>query len=82
MGQQSILHAVQNRHQRLNKSINSVNTIEEVVMEGSDFDSTFNSSGSKPMNETLTDLPLEETDKTNSSTDGYYITYATFTIIK
>lgn len=51
-------------------------------MEGSDFDSTFNSSGSKPMNETLTDLPLEEMDKTNSSTDGYYITYATFTIIK
>lgn len=81
MGQQSILHAVQNRHQRFNKSINSVNTIEEVVTEGSDFDSTFNSSGSKPMNETLTDLPLEEADQTNSSTDGYYTIYNTFTIM-
>lgn len=79
LGQQSILHAVQNRHhQKLNKSISSVNTIEEVTTEGSDFDSTLNSSGSKPMNETLIDLPLDEANQTNSSTDEQRETRAHF----
>lgn len=57
MGQQSILHAVKTprRLERNNLNLSS-NTIRESFSE-SDLD---DSGGSKPMNETLTDLSLDE----------------------
>lgn len=56
MGQQSILHAIRTSSQRLNKN-KGTNTIDE-----SSEISELNDSGGKPMNETLTDLPLDESD--------------------
>lgn len=56
MGQQSILHAIRISSQRLNKN-KGTNTIDE-----SSEISELNDSGGKPMNETLTDLPLDESD--------------------
>ncbi|XP_015593190.1 E3 ubiquitin-protein ligase parkin [Cephus cinctus] len=61
LGQQSILHVVRtqpgrNRTRKLNLP---QDTIEELASENSDV----NESGSKPMNETLTDLPLEEAEE-------------------
>ncbi|XP_076182663.1 E3 ubiquitin-protein ligase parkin isoform X1 [Ptiloglossa arizonensis] len=56
LGQQSILHAIRTPSQKLNKS-RDTSTIEE-----SSEISELNDSGSKPMNETLTDLPLDESD--------------------
>lgn len=56
MGQQSILHAIRTSSQRLNKN-RDTNTIDESLEI-----SELNDSGGKPMNETLTDLPLDESD--------------------
>lgn len=56
MGQQSILHAIRTSSQRLNKN-KGTNTIDESLEI-----SELNDSGGKPMNETLTDLPLDESD--------------------
>lgn len=56
MGQQSILHAIRTSSQRLNKN-RDTNTIDESLEI-----SELNESGGKPMNETLTDLPLDESD--------------------
>lgn len=56
MGQQSILHAIRTSSQRLNKK-KGTNTIDESLEI-----SELNDSGGKPMNETLTDLPLDESD--------------------
>ncbi|KAL0109447.1 hypothetical protein PUN28_014488 [Cardiocondyla obscurior] len=60
LGQQSILHAVQTPPRKiLNKRKDAtVNSIEESTSETS-----LNDSGSKPMNETLMDLPLDELNK-------------------
>lgn len=57
LGQQSVLHAIRSPHKILNKRRNTTDPIEESISEMSDF----NDSGSKPMNETLMDLPLDET---------------------
>lgn len=60
LGQQSVLHAVRTppkRKQHGGKN-NSPNVIEESMSEGSEYNS-----GSKPMNETLSDLPLEESEQ-------------------
>ncbi|XP_076752594.1 E3 ubiquitin-protein ligase parkin isoform X2 [Xylocopa sonorina] len=56
LGQQSILHAIRTSSQRFNKS-KDTSTIDESaeISELSD-------SGGKPMNETLTDLPFDESD--------------------
>jgi len=66
LGQQSILHAVRTPHKMLNKNKTTTNPIEESVSE------TFNlnDSGSKPMNETLMDLPLDESDQQNLLLEG------------
>lgn len=58
MGQQSILHAVRTP-QRLDRNNMPNDTIRESISE-SDLD---DSTGSKPMNETLTDLSLEESNE-------------------
>lgn len=64
LGQQSILHAVRMPpHKILNKRKNTASPIEESTSETS----TLNDSGSKPMNETLMDLPLDESDLQNLS---------------
>ena len=68
MGQQSILHAVRTPSQRLNKS-KDTDTIDESLEI-----SESNDSGGKPMNETLTDLPLDESEsQENSSMEGRII---------
>ncbi|XP_076680365.1 E3 ubiquitin-protein ligase parkin [Andrena cerasifolii] len=61
LGQQSILHAIRTPPQRLNRSKDE-STIEE-FSEASEL----NDSGGKPLNETLTDLPLDESDLQESS---------------
>ncbi|XP_076653750.1 E3 ubiquitin-protein ligase parkin [Halictus rubicundus] len=61
LGQQSILHAIKTPHQRLNRS-KDTSTIEE-----SSELSDLNDSGGKPMNETLTDLPLDDSDLQENS---------------
>lgn len=68
LGQQSILHAIRTPPQRLNKS-RDTSTIDE-----SSELSESNESGGKPMNETLTDLPFDESDtQENSSMEGRII---------
>lgn len=68
MGQQSILHAVRTPSQRLNTS-KDTDTIDESLEI-----SELNDSGGKPMNETLTDLPLDESEpQKNSSMEGRII---------
>jgi len=66
LGQQSILHAVRTPHKMLNKSKATTNPIEESVSETSNL----NDSGSKPMNETLMDLSLDESDQQNLFLEG------------
>ncbi|KMQ97815.1 e3 ubiquitin-protein ligase parkin-like protein [Lasius niger] len=66
LGQQSILHAVRTPHKMLNKRKNIANPIEESISDTSDLN---DSGGSKPMNETLMDLPLDESDP-NLSLEG------------
>lgn len=62
LGQQSILHAVRTPHKILNKKEDIASPIEESTSETTNL----NDSGSKPMNETLMDLPLdEESDQQN-----------------
>ncbi|XP_011703776.1 PREDICTED: E3 ubiquitin-protein ligase parkin isoform X3 [Wasmannia auropunctata] len=64
LGQQSILHAVRTPHKISNKKKVNASPIEESTVE------TFNlndSAGSKPMNETLVDLSLDESDQQNLS---------------
>ncbi|XP_033209468.1 E3 ubiquitin-protein ligase parkin isoform X2 [Belonocnema kinseyi] len=63
LGQQSILHAVRAHHQKMSK-LNTSSTIEESTSESSEL----NDSGSKPLNETLSDLPLDESGELESST--------------
>lgn len=58
MGQQSILHAVRTPKRLDRKNIPN-DTIRESISE-SDLD---DSTGSKPLNETLTDLSLEESNE-------------------
>lgn len=68
MGQQSILHAIRTPSQRLNKNKNT-----SIIDESLEI-SELNDSGGKPMNETLTDLPLDESDlQENSSMEGRII---------
>ena len=62
LGQQSILHAVRAPPQRNRRNNNSANTIEESESEVSEV----NDSGTKPMNETLTDLSLEELNESQT----------------
>ena len=57
------MHAVRAPHKRIQK-LNMSSTIEESTSESSEL----NSSGSKPLNETLTDLPLDESGEMDSST--------------
>ncbi|KZC07785.1 hypothetical protein WN55_09811 [Dufourea novaeangliae] len=65
LGQQSILHAIRTPPQRLNRS-KDTSTIEE-----SSELSVLSDSGGKPINETLTDLPLDESDlQENSSMEA------------
>ncbi|EFN79884.1 E3 ubiquitin-protein ligase parkin [Harpegnathos saltator] len=64
LGQQSTLHAVRNPHKKLKNQCAS-SSIEEYKSESSDL----NESGSKPMNETLTDLSLDSSDQHNLSTE-------------
>lgn len=59
LGQQSVLHAVKAPARRRKAGPSSTQTINE----SSEFDDT----GSKPMNETLTDLSLNEIDEHNIS---------------
>ncbi|XP_015513677.2 E3 ubiquitin-protein ligase parkin [Neodiprion lecontei] len=61
LGQQSILHAIKlpPGKNRLNRKKDTKNLIEESIDEGSEA----NESGSKPLNETLIDLPLEDSDR-------------------
>ncbi|EZA56485.1 E3 ubiquitin-protein ligase parkin [Ooceraea biroi] len=61
LGQQSILHAVRTPNRMPNKRQSTASLIEESTSETSDV----NDSGSKPMNETLMDLPLDESDQHN-----------------
>ncbi|XP_018393958.1 PREDICTED: E3 ubiquitin-protein ligase parkin [Cyphomyrmex costatus] len=63
LGQQSILHAVRTPNKMSTKRKTSVSLIEESTSETSNL----NGSGSKPMNETLMDLPLDESDQQNVS---------------
>lgn len=63
LGQQSILHAVRTP-QRLDRNNVSSSTIRESISE-SDLD---DSGGSKPMNETLTDLSLDESNEEDQKT--------------
>lgn len=65
LGQQSILHAVKMPHKIFNKKNNASNSIEETTET-----SNLNDSGSKPMNETLKDLPLDESDRQNLFLEG------------
>ncbi|XP_063974598.1 E3 ubiquitin-protein ligase parkin isoform X1 [Diachasmimorpha longicaudata] len=58
LGQQSILHAVKTPPRRLKSTLNK-QRISESLTESSEV----NESGSKPLNETLTDLPLDEGEK-------------------
>lgn len=68
LGQQSILHAIQTPHQRLNRS-KDTSTIDE-----SSETSEYNDSGGKPLNETLSDLPLDDSDlQENSPKEGRII---------
>lgn len=60
------MHAVRTPHKMLDKKKNTTNLIEESVSEASDLN---DSAGSKPMNETLMDLPLDESDQ-NLSLEG------------
>lgn len=62
LGQQSVLHAVRTHHKvkKLNKT-----TIEESISENSEY----NDSGSKPLNETLSDLPLDESSELESTSE-------------
>ncbi|XP_054004221.1 E3 ubiquitin-protein ligase parkin [Hylaeus anthracinus] len=62
LGQRSILHAVQIPSKKLNRS-KDTSTIEEFSES-----SELNDSGGKPMNETLTDLPFDESDLQEHST--------------
>lgn len=67
LGQQSILHAVRTPHKILNKKEDIASPIEESTSETTNL----NDSGSKPMNETLMDLPLdEESDQQNFMLKG------------
>lgn len=66
LGQQSILHAVQMPHKMLNNRNDIANPIEESASETANL----NDSGSKPMNETLMDLPLDESYQQNSAWEG------------
>lgn len=68
LGQQSTLHAVRTPNKILNKKKNT-SFIEESLSEIS----SLNDSGSKPMNETLTDLSLDESDQQNLSLEGINI---------
>lgn len=60
LGQQSILHAVRTPSKMINKKKTIANLIEESISEISESNE---SGGSKPMNETLMDLPLDESDQ-------------------
>ncbi|XP_020289797.1 E3 ubiquitin-protein ligase parkin isoform X2 [Pseudomyrmex gracilis] len=64
LGQQSILHAVRTICKPLKRN-NAASPIEESTLETSDS----SNNGSKPLNETLMDLPLAESDQ-NSSLEG------------
>lgn len=66
LGQQSILHAVRTPNKMLNKKKDTTSPIEESISETSNLDD----SGSKPMNETLMDLSLDESDQQNLSLEG------------
>lgn len=67
LGQQSILHAVRTPPRKmLNKRKNTASLIEESTSETS----TLNDSGSRPMNETLMDLSLDESNQQNLSLEG------------
>ncbi|XP_066583147.1 E3 ubiquitin-protein ligase parkin [Prorops nasuta] len=57
LGQQSILHAIRTPPKKIKKNITST-TIEESITE-----TELNDTGSKPLNETLGDLTLEESDQ-------------------
>lgn len=64
LGQQSVLHAVRTPpHKILNERKNTASPIEESTSETS----ALNDSGSKPLNETLMDLSLDESDRQNLS---------------
>lgn len=58
MGQQSILHAVKTPQRRTRSTLNT-RRISESLSESLEL----NDSGSKPLNETLTDLPLDEGER-------------------
>lgn len=66
LGQQSVLHAVRTPQKRFKNQYNTSNSIEESTSETSDW----NDSGSKPMNETLTDLSLDASDQEHLSQEG------------
>lgn len=65
LGQQSVLHAVKTPHKKF-KNHDTSGSIEECTSETSDW----NDSGSKPMNETLTDLSLDSSDQQCISQEG------------
>jgi len=65
LGQQSILHAIRTPKMQDKRRAN-VSLIEESTSETSNL----NDSGSKPMNETLMDLSLDESDQQNLSSKG------------
>lgn len=65
LGQQSVLHAVRTPHKKF-KNHDTSDSIEECTSEISDW----NNSGSKPMNETLTDLSLDSSDQQCLSQEG------------
>ncbi|XP_034943826.1 E3 ubiquitin-protein ligase parkin isoform X2 [Chelonus insularis] len=60
LGQQSILHAVKVPLRRRQVGPDSTQTINERLSESSEFDDTGGGGGGKPLNETLTDLSLNE----------------------
>lgn len=57
LGQQSILHAVKVPPRRRKLELNTTETINEL---SSELQEDLNDSGSKPLNETLSDLSLNE----------------------
>lgn len=64
LGQQSVLHAVRTPPRKIsNKRKNIASPIEESMSETA----ALNDSGSKPMNETLMDLSLDESDRQDLS---------------
>ncbi|XP_067203472.1 E3 ubiquitin-protein ligase parkin isoform X2 [Linepithema humile] len=74
LGQQSILHAVKMPHKIFNKKNDASNSIEESMAETSDS----NDSSSKPMNEMLKDLSLDESDQQYLSLEEQQVNRAHF----